>query len=92
MYKSLKTQFTKADYTSNGLIQSGKKYDEYVDNFEYYLTFNTSNTFVKVELKEKAIKKVLVNNEQKVGTFFEMHRSNKLTESMLAELILYLNE
>lgn len=92
MYESLKTQFAKADYTSIGLMQSGKKYDEYIDNFEYYLAFNNSNTFVKVELKEKAIKKVLVNNEQKVRTFFEMHRLNKLTESMLAELIVYLNE
>ena len=92
LYKSLKTQFVKANYTNNGLIQSGKKYDEYVDNFEYYIEFHKLKTFTKVELKEKAIKKALTGNEEKVKAFFEMNKTGKINEALLIQLISYLNK
>jgi hypothetical protein len=91
LYKFLKTKFVKANYTTNGLIQSGNKYDEYVDEYEYYIGYSDLKTFTKVELKEKAIKKALPNNEEKVKSFFEMHKADKMNESLLVELISYLN-
>jgi hypothetical protein len=92
LYKSLRTEFVKANYTNNGLIQSGKKYDEYVDNPEYYIEFHKLKTFTKVELKEKALKKAFAGNEEKVKAFFEKNRAGKLNEALLIQLISYLNE
>ena len=92
LYKSLKTEFVKANYLNNGLIRSGNKYDEYVDKFEYYIEFDKLKTFSKVELKEKAIKRALTGNEEKVKTFFEMNKAGKLNEAFLIKLISYLND
>ena len=92
LYKSLKTEFVKANYTNNGLIQSGNKYDEYVDKFEYFIEFPGLKTFTKVELKEKAIKKALTGAEEKVKAFFEMNKAVKINEALLIQLISYLNQ
>lgn len=92
LYKSLKTEFVKASFTSNGIIQSGNKYDEYVDKYEYYIMFSNSKTFTKVELKERSIKKVLANNEEKVKAFFASHNEDEMNESLLVKLISYLNQ
>ena len=91
LYKSLRTQFVKADFTTNGLIQSGKKYDEYVDKVAYYIGVPGMDVFTKLELKEKQIKKVLIKEEKQVKAFFDMHREDDLNESFLIQLILTIN-
>jgi hypothetical protein len=91
LYKSLKTELVKANFTSNGLIQSGNKYDEYVDKFEYYISDSSSPNLVKVDLKEKQIKKAFPNEQQKVNAFLASHKEDKINESLLIELISYIN-
>jgi len=92
LYKSMKTTFQKADYTNNGVIASGKKYDEFVDEFEYYIIFPGGNQFKKVELKKKSIREALSNEEVKVKQYFSKSESGVINESFLKELILFLNQ
>ena len=92
LYKSMKTTFQKADYANNGLIASGKKYDEFVDEFEYYVIFPGGNQFKKVELKKKSIREALSNEEVKVKQYFSKSESGVINESFLKELILFLNQ
>jgi hypothetical protein len=92
LYKSIKTTFQKADYTNNGLIESGKKYDEFVDEFEYYIIFPGGNQFKKVELKKKSIREALSNEEVKVKQFSSTSESGVINESFLKQLILFLNQ
>ena len=92
LYKLINTKFVKANFVTNGLIESGKKYDEYADTFEYYIVYNSSGIHKKVELKEKLIKKTITEDGEKVKTFFIKHTGDKLNESLLAELILFLNQ
>ena len=92
LYKSMKTTFQKADYTNNGLIESGKKYDEFVDEFEYYIIFPGGNQFKKVELKKKSIREALSNEEVKVKQYFSKSESGVINELFLKGLILFLNQ
>lgn len=90
LYKNLKTEFVKADYSNNGLIRSGHSYDEYVDKPEYYIIGPDSNSY-KIDLKEKSLKKVLENKKEVVKNFFDAHRGDKLDESLVIQLISYIN-
>jgi len=92
LYKSMKTTFQKADYTNNGLIESGKKYDEFVDEFEYYIIFPGGNQFKKVELKKKSIREALSNEEVRVKQYFSKSVSGVINELFLKEPILFLNQ
>jgi len=92
LYKSMKTTFQKADYTNNGIIASGKKYDEFVDGFEYYIIFPGGKQFRKVELKKKSIRETLAYEEEKVKQYFSKSESGVINETFLKELILFLNQ
>lgn len=92
LYKSTKTKFQKADYTNNGIFESGKKYDEFVDEFEYYIIFPGGKEFKKVELKKKSIRETLANEEAKVKQYFSKSESGVINESFLKALILFLNQ
>jgi hypothetical protein len=92
LYKSMKTTFQKADYSNNGVIASGKKYDEFVDEFEYYIIFPGGNQFKKVDLKKKSIREALSGEEVKVKQYFSKRESGVVNETFLKELILFLNQ
>jgi hypothetical protein len=92
LYKSMKTTFQKADYANNGVIASGKKYDEFVDEFEYYIIFPGGNQFKKVDLKKKSIREALSSEEAKVKQYFSKSESGVVNETFLKELILFLNQ
>jgi hypothetical protein len=91
LYKSINTKFVKADFVSNGLIQSGNKYDEYADSYDYYIVYG-NGIYKKIELKEKAVKQVLIEDKEKVKNFFVQHSGDKLDELLLSELIIFLNQ
>jgi hypothetical protein len=91
LYKSINTKFVKADFVTNGLIQSGNKYDEYADSYDYYIVYG-NGIYKKIELKEKAVKQVLIEDKEKVKNFFVQHSGDKLDELLLSELIIFLNQ
>jgi len=91
LYKSLHTKFIRANYHSDGLTESGNNYDEYVDEYTYYILFPGGKQFSKVELKKKSIKEVLMKEEKKVKSFFSQHGSDDLDEFFLMALVASLN-
>ena len=76
---------------TNGLIQSGKKYDEYADKIEYYFGFQTRFLLQKLNYKSQLKKRSQIN-EEKVKQFFTAHAEDTMNELKLGQLILYLNQ
>ncbi|MFL5742537.1 MAG: hypothetical protein ACJ75B_20100 [Flavisolibacter sp.] len=90
LYKLLTTKFNRADYQSNGIIESGNKYDEYVDTKEYFI-LSSKGELTKIIFKKKAIEKALENESSKVEAFFSSHKSDAIDESFVKNLLESLN-
>ena len=56
IYKVINTKLVRANFFTDGVITSGNKYDEYVDDPDYYVIKGTSGTPQKISLKKKALK------------------------------------
>jgi hypothetical protein len=91
VYKSVRTKFNKANYRSNGLVESGHDYDEYVDNETYFWVRNNDSAGV-FELKKKSIKAAFAGEKAKVDTFFSRHKYDDIDDSFVRQLIVYLNK
>ena len=91
LYKLLKTKFIRANYHSTGLTETGNNYDEYVDEYAYYIVFPGGKQFSAVELKKKSIKEVLIKEDKKVKSFFSQHGNDELDEFFLIALVASLN-
>ena len=90
LYKLLTTKFSKADYETNGIIESGKKYDEYVDTEEYYI-LSPKQGLTKITFKKKAIDKALETDYNKVQAFYGQHKSDVVDQEFVKQLLQYLN-
>ena len=90
LYKLLTTKFKKADYQTNGIIESGNKYDEYTDQEEYFI-LSPKQELLKFTFKKKNIEKVLEAESSKVGTFFSQHKADAVDEDFVKKLLQYLN-
>jgi hypothetical protein len=65
LYKRLITKLNTANYKSDGYYTTGQKFDEYMDDYEYYLLSPDKKSYKKFFLKESAIRKVF-KDEQKL--------------------------
>ena len=92
LYKSIKTKFEKADYTTNGMVETGKNYDEYVDEATYYVLPAGEKQVVTVELKKKSIKGAFPNEQEKVNSYLSDHRNDFINESFLIGFINNINQ
>jgi len=90
LYKLLVTKLVKANYQTNGMIESGNKYDEYVDSEQYFI-FSSKGELMKIEFKKKSIEKVLENESSKVEAFFNDHKNDKVDETFVTSLLQSLN-
>ncbi|HEY4107465.1 hypothetical protein [Puia sp.] len=91
-YKLTKTQFKKADYHTDGMVESGNNYDEYVDTKEYYIVMPGGKEVQTVELKKKSIRTALSSQKAKVEEYFSQHKASDINENFLADLISYINK
>lgn len=92
-FKLPQTKFVKSDYHSNGLVETGTPYDEYVDTYEYYIVMPGGKTFQKLaDLKSKSIKAALATDAAKVDTYFSQHKREDVNEVFLTGLVSFLNE
>ena len=57
-YKTISTQFFKADYVNKGLYQSGSRYDRYVDEVKYYIFDKQGKMVEVVKTGKKELKKL----------------------------------
>ena len=76
LYKRLFTKAQPADFFNGGYYTTGKKYDEYVDYYEYYLTYPGNNQYQKLTLKESVIRKALKDESKLVNEFFSLHEND----------------
>ena len=90
LYKLLTTKFNRADYQSNGIVESGNKYDEYVDTKEYFI-LSAKGEMTKIVFKKKAIEKALEKESPKVQAFFSSHKSDTVDETFVKNLLESLN-
>jgi hypothetical protein len=91
LYKRLFTKLLRADYSSEGYYTKGKKSDEYIDYYEYYLAFPGNSSFKKLYLKENVIRRVLKDESVLLAEFFSMH-DNEITEQSLLGIIQFIND
>lgn len=91
VYKSVRTKFTRANYVSNGLTESGNNYDEYVDTQTYFWVVGKNSAGI-LELKKKSIKEVFAMEKPKVDDFFAHHKYDDIDDALLKRLIDYLNQ
>jgi len=92
IYKAIKTNFTKANYHTDGITSTGNNYDEYVDEISYYVINVQTNQMQKITLKKKAIKDVFAKEGDKLNKFMSTHSSDDIDDSYLSSLGSTLNE
>ncbi|MDN3582366.1 hypothetical protein [Mucilaginibacter flavus] len=86
IYKLTKTKFIKADYKNDGISSSGNKYDEFTDEFGYYVADAKGGAPQKISLKNKAIKQAFAADADKVKAYFDAHKDDKINDAFLAGL------
>ncbi len=91
LYKRLFTKFIQADFSSEGYYTKGRKFDEYVDYYEYYITYPGNNLFRKLYLKEKDIRKALKDEIKLLDDFFNMHE-HEINEQSLIGIVQFIND
>jgi hypothetical protein len=90
LYKTINTRMVKANYTTNGLTESGNPYDEYVDEPNYIIKYNED--FRPVQLKFRSIKSALKEESKKVKDFYADHLNDEVDENYLKGIVNYLNK
>src|SRR5882672_3877061 len=83
LYKRLFTRFLQADFSSEGYYTKGRKFDEYVDYYEYYITYPGNNLFRKLYLKEKDIRRALRDESKLLDDFFSIHEHEINEQSLI---------
>ncbi|HXB44999.1 MAG TPA: carboxypeptidase-like regulatory domain-containing protein [Puia sp.] len=91
-YKSIRSRFVKSNYRSNGLVESGNNYDEYVDQQIYYWVDQSKKTAGIFELKKKSILEAFSAEIEKTRFYFAQHKHDDIDDNFVKHLIVYLNQ
>ena len=91
LYKLTVTKFEKADYHTDGLMESGKSYDEYSDQYKYFVVLPDNKGYKTVVLKGKVIKEAFDDNP-KFNEFYSSRKNAAVNESYLIEVVRFLNQ
>ena len=91
LYKRLFTRFLQADFSGEGYYTKGRKFDEYVDYYEYYITYPGNNLFRKLYLKEKDIRRALRDETKLLDDFFTYHE-HEIDEQSLIGIVQFIND
>jgi len=92
IYKAIKTNFEKSNYTTDGLSSTGNNYDEYVDEKTYYVYNVQTNALQKITLKKKVLKDTFAKDGDKINKFMSDHSSDTIDDTYLSSLGSYMNE
>jgi hypothetical protein len=90
LYKTINTKLVKANYTTNGISESGNPYDEYVDAPTYIISYK--GEIRPVLLKFKSIKTALKEESKKVNDYYADHLNDEVDETYLINLVAYINK
>jgi hypothetical protein len=92
LYKSLRTRFVRADYSTNGITETGSNYDEYKDMSTFYVIFPGGRDFVKLEPKRKSVKQAFPKETAKVEAYIYKVNPEVIDEGFMVGLIEELNK
>ncbi|MFI5155959.1 MAG: hypothetical protein ACHQEM_07220 [Chitinophagales bacterium] len=94
LYKLYHTKFRKADYTNDGIHESGHNYNEFVDQPDYFVLYPDREVVHIDVLTRKAIGKAFNLNviHDKVVSYLSQHEKDPEDEQLLRNLVLYLNQ
>ena len=59
IYKKVETTLVRADFHTDGVVETGHRYDEYVDRVKYYFVSAADGKAQSISLKKSTLKKVL---------------------------------
>lgn len=88
--KLIKTEFTASGVAHTASGDRGQDYDEFTDEFEYYILNVHTKKAQKVTLKKKALKEALQGETDKVNKFMS-ENNETLDEAYLGKLGAYIN-
>jgi hypothetical protein len=91
LYKRLLTNYFWADYTSDGYSSKGRKFDEFIDTYEYFLTYPGNKSFRKLLLKENSVRRAFKDDSNLLEGFFSLH-DNEINEQSLLGIVQYIND
>jgi hypothetical protein len=89
LYKTINTRFIAANYTTNGLTESGQPFDEHVDVNKYYIMYK--DEVRPVELKFTSIKKALKENSSMAKDFYADYILDEVDETYLTNIVAFMN-
>jgi hypothetical protein len=91
IYKLTNTRFVKNDFHSDGMTSTGNNYDEYVDEFTYYVYNVQTKQVQEFAPKKKAIKAVFANEAKKLESFFSSY-DGSVDDSYIRSLGDFMNQ
>jgi hypothetical protein len=91
IYKKIKTKFVASNYVSDGVASSGNDYDEYEDEFIYYLLNVKTGKLQPIGLKKKVLKQAFAADEAKADGYFKTNDGD-IDDNYLVALGDYMNK
>ena len=91
LLKAVETKFILANYQTNGIVSSGNDYDEFKDEYKYFVLFPDGSSH-DISLKKKSVKTVLEVEKDKVDQFYKANAADEQNENFLSRLITSLNQ
>lgn len=91
IYKATQTTFVKSDYVNRGVAAHGNDYDEFVDDYTYYLFDVQANQVQKIAPKKKALKAAFAKDADKINKYLADH-SGDIDDAYLTGLGAYMNQ
>ncbi len=91
LYKRLITNYYWADYSSDGYTTKGKKYDEFVDSYEYFLIYPGNKSYKKLLLKDNAVRHAFKNDSNLLDAFFNLY-DDEINEQSVIGIVQYIND
>lgn len=91
LYRLTKTTFIPSNYESNGITSTGNLYDEYKEEYKYYLVYADGTSKEITVIKSKIIKSLFPGDKSKVETFYKDHEDANVDEKFFQLLVEYLN-
>lgn len=90
IFKLTLTHFVKNNYHNDGMTSTGNNYDEYVDDYTYFVTINGAAP-QKLSLKKKSLREVFKNDVDKLNGFFGTY-DEPMDDNYLLKLGDYMNK
>jgi hypothetical protein len=91
LYSLTTTQFKKADYRTDGLVETGNNYDEYIDNVQYYIVSPGGKQYQPLELKKKSMRATFPAVKAQVEEYLSQHKNDDINETFLKGLVDFIN-